>query len=444
MVPMPGGLLIGTAHGTWQLSAGQFGSSTAVTPTNAVATPQAYYGASDVPPIVIGVDVLFVQRSGTVRDLSYSIYNNIYQGVDASILSNHLFFGVPIIQWTYADEPFRIVWGVRSDGVLLSLTYVKEQEMLGWCRHDTLGLFKSVCSVTENTLDAPYFVVRRVINGTIHDYIERMADRTFPYGAEDAWSVDCATATTATAPAANLTIDQPVGTATFTADAPAFVPGNVGQVLRADGGIATIRTYVSAQQVKAEYTRPAQLLTPDDPNNTPLPVPSGSWTISPMVTTLFGLDYLEGQTVQILADGDVITPQTVVGGQITLSQPASKVVVGLQYVAQLQTMYMDLTNELDSIQGKRKSYNAMTIRVRETRGLAYGQTFVLMTPIKEFSQSQALGSTIELVTGDEYVRTDPRWDVEGQVCIEQDNPLPASILGIVPEVDIGDNAGMRR
>jgi hypothetical protein len=218
----------------------------------------------------------------------------------------------------------------------------------------------------------------------------------------------------------------------------------VGQVLRADGGIATIQTYVSPTQVIGQYTRPVQLLTPDDPNNTPLPVTAGNWTISPLVTTIFGLDYLEGQTVQILADGDVITPQVVVNGQITLAQPASKVVVGLQYVAQLQTMYMDLTNELDSVQGKRKSYNAMTVRVRETRGLAYGQTFTLMTPIKEFSQSQTLGSTIELVTGDEYVRTDPRWDVEGQICLEQDNPLPASVLGVVPEVEVGDNAGLRR
>jgi len=443
MVPMPGGLLIGTARGTWQLSAGQFGSSTAVTPTNAVATPQAYYGASDVPPLVIGIDVLFVQRSGTVRDLSYSIYNNIYQGVDASILSNHLFFGTPIIQWTYADEPFRVVWAVRSDGQLLSLTYVKEQEMLGWCRHDTLGAFKSVCSVLENTLDAPYFVVRRVINGQILDYVERMADRTFPYGAEDAWSVDFGSQTAGSFPQANLTIDKPIGTATFKADAAVFDPTMVGKVIRADGGVATITNFISALQVQATYDRLPTQLTPDDPNNTPLPVTAGNWSIWTKITRVLGLDYLEGQTVQILADGDVITPQQVVGGQITLSQPASKITVGIQYVCQLQTMYMDLTNELDSIQGKRKSYNAMTIRVRETRGLIYGQSFILMTPIKEFKQSQTLGSTIELVTGDEYVRTDPQWDVEGQICLEQDNPLPATVLGIIPEIDIGDNAGLR-
>jgi|SRR5215472_7384079 len=440
MVPMPGGLLILTAKGTWLLSSGAFGSSNAVTPINATATPQAYYGASDVPPVVIGPDVLFVQRSGIVRDLAYNISNNIYMGADVSILSNHLFYGFQITQWTYAEEPFRIVWGIRNDGKFVSLTYVKEQEMLGWTRHDTLGTAQSVTSVLENNFDAIYFIFRRVIQGVTLDYVERMADRFFPYGAEDAWSVDMGTRSFLPTPAASLTISNAVGTATFAASAAVFTPSSVGQILRAGGGIAKITQFVSATQVVGQFTRAVQNITPNDPNFTPLPVAQGQWTLTPQFTTFFGLDYLEGQLVQILADGDVIAPQKVVNGSITLNQPASKVVVGLQYVPQLQTMYLDMQNELDSIQGKRKAMNSISIRVRDTRGLSYGQDFAFMTPIKEFQQNQPLGSTIELVTDDEYVKTDPRWDVQGQICLEQDNPLPATVLGIIPEIDVGDNS----
>jgi hypothetical protein len=439
MVPMPGGLLIGTAGGTWQVSSGQFGSSNAVTPINATAVPQAYYGASDVPPVVIGADVLFVQRSGIVRDLSYSINQNVYTGADISILSNHLFFGYQIAQWAYAEEPFRAVWGIRNDGQMLCLTYVKEQEMLGWSRHDTLGQFKSVCSVLENALDSVYVTVRRVLRGTILDYVERMAERVFPHGAEDAWSVDMGSQSFLPMPYANLAITNPSGEALAGTDFAVFTPNSVGMILRAGGGIARVTTFISATQVLIEFTRPLQAITPDDPTQRPLPISVGEWSLAPEFTTFYGLDYLEGQLVQILADGNVITPQVVTNGSITLAQPASKVIVGLAYTPQLQTMYLDMQNELDSIQGKRKSFGGLSIRVRETRGLSYGQVFEALFPIKEFNQGQVLGSTIELITGDEYVHTDPRWDVEGQLCLQQDNPLPATVLGVIPEVDVGDN-----
>jgi len=74
----------------------------------------------------------------------------------------------------------------------------------------------------------------------------------------------------------------------------------------------------------------------------------------------------------------------------------------------------------------------------QTRGLSYGQTFNNLTPIKEFSQGQVLGSTISLVTGDERVIMDPLWDVPGQICLQQDNPLPATVLGVIPEITVGD------
>src|SRR5205085_7610965 len=95
MVPMPGGLVLLTAKGAWQLTAGSGANATiAVTPINATAVPQAYNGASDVFPIIINYDVLYVQAKGSiVRDLSYNLYAQIYTGSDISVLSNHLFFG---------------------------------------------------------------------------------------------------------------------------------------------------------------------------------------------------------------------------------------------------------------------------------------------------------------------------------------------------------------
>lgn len=59
---------------------------------------------------------------------------------------------------------------------------------------------------------------------------------------------------------------------------------------------------------------------------------------SSSATTIRGLDHLEGQTVNVLADGHDVGTKTVSGYQITLSTAASVVQVGLSYTATLQSM----------------------------------------------------------------------------------------------------------
>jgi len=196
MISMPSGLIMLSSRQAWQVSGGAPGS--AITPIDVVSQAQAYNGASDVPPIVANFDILYVQAKGSiVRDLTYDFYKNIYTGTDISVLSSHLFFGYTITEWAFAEEPFKIVWTIRSDGKLLSLTFLKEQEIQGWAQHDTNGLFKSVASVTETVaegaVDAVYFVVQRVVNGNTVKYIERMADRFLASGATPnykTWCVD--------------------------------------------------------------------------------------------------------------------------------------------------------------------------------------------------------------------------------------------------------------
>lgn len=149
MVPMPGGLVIGTGAGAWQLNGG---NNAALTPADQDATPQAYNGFSAiVPPITIVYDILYVQSKGSVvRDLSFNFFVNIYAGTDITILSSHLFTNFTVLQWGWAEEPYKIVWAIRNDGTMLSFTYLKEQDVYAWARHDTQGLFVGVCVDTES------------------------------------------------------------------------------------------------------------------------------------------------------------------------------------------------------------------------------------------------------------------------------------------------------
>ena len=450
LIPMPTGLVMLTTHGAWIVNGGQGGVASQggpITPTTATATPQAYIGANDVPPIVINYDIIFVQQKGSIiRDLTFNIYANIYTGNDISILSSHMFYDHQILEWAYAEEPFKIIWAIREDGILLSLTLVKEQDMYGWARHDTQGIFTSVASVTEGHTDATYVAVQRPTNSAGADnlMIERLTDREFPTGAGDAWSVDSGVGTVSRMPASILVIGifpgNPKLVPLFSAPG-AFSAGMEGWVIRVGGGILKLTLIVDANSAQAEVVQSITDVFPNDPKGRYKTAPAGTWSLDPPVTKVFGLDHLEGQAVSVLADGGVVNGLTVQGGSITLPAPATKVVVGLGFQAQLQTMPLDLGNEINTVQGKRKKVAALTVRVKDSRGLKAGRTFGTVTPIKELNRTTMMGLAIPLITADERIVMDPLWDVPGQICLQVDDPLPSTVLGVVPEIVIGDSGG---
>jgi hypothetical protein len=111
------------------------------------------------------------------------------------------------------------------------------------------------------------------------------------------------------------------------------------------------------------------------------------------------------------------------------------VVAGLAYTCQLQTLYLDVGEP--TIQGKRKNISAMTVRVDQSRGLKMGQTFDDLTEFKDRNLN-TIGFPIELFTGDDRIIIGGGWNSEGQLCIQQDYPLPATILGVIPEIQVGD------
>jgi hypothetical protein len=449
LIPMPTGLIVLTTSGAWQINGGAGGVATQggpITPTSATATPQAYIGANDVPPIVVNYDILFIQQKGSiVRDITFNIYANIYTGNDISVLSSHLFYGHQILEWAYAEEPFKSIWCIREDGILLSLTLVKEQDMYGWSRHDTRGSFKSVCTITEGQTDAVYVAVERPNPragfGKVIQ-IERLSDRTFEFGAEDSWCVDAGTKTTANFPNSTLTIQNESGVfVNLVTVPPVFAAGMEKWIVRAGGGILKILSVTDTQNAQAEIIKPITDLIPNDPLERANDQPPGNWSLDKPFTQVYGLDHLEGQSVSVLADGGVVNGLVVSDGSITLPGPATKVVAGYGYQAQLQTMPLDLGNEINSVQGKRKKVGALTVRCKDSRAVKAGRTFATVTPIKELNRVTVMGLPIQLITADERIVMDPLWDVPGQICIQVDDPLPTTILGVIPEVVVGDSGG---
>lgn len=151
-----------------------------ITPTSLSIKPQGYSGASNVQPALTSGSILYVQAQGSrIRELAYNWQNSAYVSIDISIMAPHLFNGYSVVDLAYCRAPVPTLWAVRSDGTLLGMTYVPEQQVYGWHQHTTDGTFESVCVVSEGLEDVLYAVVKRTVNGRQVRYVERLQTRLF-------------------------------------------------------------------------------------------------------------------------------------------------------------------------------------------------------------------------------------------------------------------------
>jgi hypothetical protein len=188
LVPLTN-LLALTSSAEWRVTSL---NTDALTPTSASVKPQSYIGAGDAPPVIVNNNVVFAAaRGGHVRELAYNWQAGGYITGDLSLRAPHLFDGLTIVDMAFSKAPYPIIWMVSSNGVLLGLTYVPEEQVGAWHWHDTDGVFESICVVAEGAEDVLYAIVRRTINGVQKRYVERMRPRA--WGAAnpaDAFHVD--------------------------------------------------------------------------------------------------------------------------------------------------------------------------------------------------------------------------------------------------------------
>ena len=153
------------------------------------------------------------------------------------------------------------------------------------------------------------------------------------------------------------------------------------------------------------------------------------------VTTITGLDHLEGKTVAILGDGSVVPSQVVSGGAVTLDASYSKVTVGLAYSAQLETLNLELP-AAGTVQGQMKKIAQVTVRVKESRGLQVGLYQGAVQEVKQRT-NETLGTAMQAFSGDWAVQIPSEWNRDGRLFVQQMYPLPATVLDLIPEVNPG-------
>lgn len=152
-----------------------------------------------------------------------------------------------------------------------------------------------------------------------------------------------------------------------------------------------------------------------------------------------GLDHLEGEMVAVLADGVVKAPRTVTGGTVTLDTPASTVHCGLAFASVLQPMRLEVGGATGTSQTKMKRVMAVTTRFLDTVGGRVcpgddeADKYEAILPRRGASAS---GLAPAMLSGDVPVRLSGGFGRDGLFTIRQDDPLPMTVICLVPEVQV--------
>jgi len=334
------GIVIGTAGGLLLLNAGDFGEP--LTPLDATIKPKCNIGTAKILPVQIGNFIYYVHRdTKRVMEYSYNGDTDSYQSNNMNILSEHL-SEQGIKEIAYQQSPYNMLWAVRDDGVMITMTRLIEHKITAWARQITDGDFESVAVIPTDSDDDEVWAV-----------VKRGEDR-------------------------------------FTEVLEPLAFGNLEDAFFVDSGL----TY----------------------DSTP-------------ATTISGLDHLIGKEVAILADGVVLTPQTVDGsGEITLATAASVVHAGLAYDAILGVMPAPLDNGVITTQGKVRKITEIKLRLWESLNCSVGYDEDNVDVVS-FDAGVLYTGYKEIPFNDGYTQT-------GEIYVVQTDPLPLTILAVISDVTI--------
>lgn len=341
-------LIVGTTGSEWNF--GSRSQQVELSSDNYRMKRSTSYGSAHIQPRVMQDATLFVQKSGRIiREFVYTFEKDGFSAQNLTLLSEHITDG-QIRQVTGQKQPETILWAITGDGLLIGLVYERGQNVAGWFRYDTQGLFESVACVSGTGEEDELWVsVKRVIDGETKRYIER------------------------------------------------FQPD-------------TIRRLKDGENKKLVYSDAARVYDGEP------------------TTIIDGLDHLEGMEVVALADGSPVAGLTVLGGEIELQAPASVVVVGLQYLPEIEPTWLETgdPNSVSKVASKR--ITRVDIGLWKSLGLEFADAVRLQWLALDFTAPNAVtDQAIPLFTGIKSGEVTGDYEQETSIRIRQTQPLPLNI-----------------
>jgi hypothetical protein len=440
-------LLVLTSSSSWAI---QPISGASLTPSTVDISVQDYNGSDGLDPVVIGQEAIFSQFQGKViRSIIYQFAYQSFTSSELNIFARHLLEDWSVLDMCYQQNPDNIIWFLRSDGQLLGLTYLKEQEVLAWHHHDTNGVFNSIAAAPGTGYTELWAVVTRPNGG----FIEVLENR-ITQDVRQSFFVDNGISNVPTVLA--VTAATQANPIKVTVTAHGLSSGNIVEF----DSIMGLSSLTSQPNLSALNGQQYQITVIDANNFTLQDAASGAningTALTPYISggnciqcfSTFTLpSTYNGQLVSILGDGFVFPKQVISGSAVTLPRPCAYCTVGMQYLSDVETLPVELSFWFNppppmTTQGRAVKIGGVTFSFVNSRGgwvgtSQYDSYGNLKLKESFFPVVTSPNGVLQLLTGDYRVSLKGGWENGARVFYRQYDPLPFTIVRIIPEVIVG-------
>ena len=424
-------LSLGTSDGVWTA----YAVNEAITATNILVGRQHSKGSVGIIPQVIGSSTYYVSADNRkIWEHGFDFNINGYDAKDMTLFAEHITLS-GIKEMALQTLPNNYLWCVLENGKLISMLRDKAEAVTGWTNHTTDGEYESIAVIREDNKDQVWVVVNRTIGGATKRYVEFFEDLYTPEAPtvevrnskEDLFYVH-----------SGLTYDSAIDITGITQADPAVVTSN-GHGLNDGDHIRIVDVSGMTEVNSTDYivagaaTNTFELQDTDsaDVDSTGYTTYTSGGEIYVYTDTITGLSHLEGKSVAILGDGNVLAEATVSSGSITLSKEVAIAQVGLPYTSEIETMRIDGGSFQGSAQGKTKRIVDAVIRLYRTIGFKYGNDAAEY----EYNENQQVWDDSEdLFTGDVPVKMPDLWDRAGRAKFKQEKPLSFNVVALMLNV----------
>ena len=435
-------LVVGTAGGEWLVRS----SGSVLTPTDIQVRRHATMGGADVQPLRVRARLLFLQRARRkILEFGFNFEVDGFEALDMTLLADHITQS-GIVEMVYQQEPDSTIWCLRGDGRLATFAYQPDQKVIGWSRQVVGGSFGGGHAVVESLAVIPgaardevWLTVKRTIGGETRRFVEFVEathescdEQVGAFFVDSGLSLDQRNADSGKL----LTLSSggswqagADGTLDAAGHAP-FLSSDVGDVwgLWRDGTVAWVKVteYTSSSSVGVLFltTIPEALR-----------VRATSRWLDPgtKVAEFSGLDHIEGEAVQILADGAVHSPKTVSGGSVMLDEPAGIVQAGMGYPWKYRSLKLAVGAAAGTAVAKPKRIHAVSLVLLDCLGVAVGPDTDRLSELSFRETSQAMDLAVPLFTGERRVVLEGDWAEDPRITICGEDPVPFTLLALAPE-----------
>lgn len=433
------GLLLGTSSQEWLITPSA--RNEVLTPSNRKSDPVSSIGGAYIKPVSAESGNIFMQRARRrLHDIIFSFEADQLKPRDITLTSEHI-TQTQVVNMVFQQEPINVVWAIRTDGLLIGHTYYPDQGVFAWHRHPFSAGAKikdiSVIPSADGSRNELSLIVERTINGVTRKYVEFMTRHyEEDIAKRDAIHIDSA-----------LSLDNPITISGATQADPVVITATAhgfsnGDFVDIESIIGMVELNDRRFKIKNITVNTFELTDLSDVNidGTAFTAYVSDGKVREAVTSVSGLDHLEGQTVKAMIDGKSHPDLTVTNGSVTLANDrrASVINIGLGNVWAFKSQKIEAGSADGVAQGKTKRLTGVVVRLFNTLGLSYGPN-ANETDEFDFDQGASFDEDTPLFTGDtEFLRWPGGYEQEGQVFLTDDGVFPASILAIIPTLTTYD------